>query len=82
MAANIRESGLTRAGGQRQRQQIAIARVLLNDAPILLLDEATMALDRDAEVAIQQQLIRPMQGKTVIALDTACPPSRRWIGWR
>lgn len=78
LAANIRERGLTRAGGQRQ--QIAIARVLLNDAPVLILDAATMALDRDAEAAIQQQFIRPMRGKTVIA--SACPASRRWIGWR
>ncbi|HYD57412.1 MAG TPA: ATP-binding cassette domain-containing protein, partial [Burkholderiales bacterium] len=53
-------------GGQRQR--IAIARVILKNAPILVLDEATSALDSEAELAIQAQLLDLMEGKTVIAI--------------
>ncbi|MDI6836076.1 MAG: ATP-binding cassette domain-containing protein, partial [Rhizobiaceae bacterium] len=53
-------------GGQRQR--IAIARVMLKDAPILVLDEATSALDSEVEAAIQSNLDRLMQGKTVLAI--------------
>ncbi len=64
--AHVGERGVKLSGGQRQR--IAIARVLLKDAPILILDEATSALDSDVEAAIQQQLIRLMEGKTVIAI--------------
>jgi ATP-binding cassette subfamily B multidrug efflux pump len=47
---------------------IAIARVLLKDAPILVLDEATSALDSEVEAAIQQGLEALMEGKTVIAI--------------
>lgn len=47
---------------------IAIARVMLKDAPILLLDEATSALDSEVEVAIQDSLYRLMEGKTVVAI--------------
>ena len=54
------------SGGERQR--VAIARVILKDAPILVLDEATSALDSEVEVAIQEQLIGLMDGKTVIAI--------------
>ena len=54
------------SGGQRQR--IAIARVMLKDAPILILDEATSALDLEVEAAIQENLYRLMEGKTVIAI--------------
>ncbi|MBI6609511.1 multidrug ABC transporter ATP-binding protein, partial [Pseudomonas viridiflava] len=50
------------------RQRIAIARVMLKNAPILLLDEATSALDSEVEVAIQESLDEMMQGKTVIAI--------------
>ena len=53
-------------GGQRQR--IAIARVLLKNAPILVLDEATSALDSEVEAAIQSQLQLLMRNKTVIAI--------------
>ncbi len=51
-----------------ERQRIAIARVLLKDAPILILDEATSALDSEVESAIQESLETLMQGKTVIAI--------------
>jgi ATP-binding cassette subfamily B multidrug efflux pump len=47
---------------------VAIARVLLKDAPILVLDEATSALDSEVEAAIQASLDRLMAGKTVIAI--------------
>ena len=64
--AQVGERGVKLSGGQRQR--IAIARVLLKDAPILVLDEATSALDSEVEAAIQSQLDKLMDGKTVIAI--------------
>jgi len=64
--AFVGERGVKLSGGQRQR--IAIARVFLKDAPILVLDEATSALDSDIEAAIQENLAKLMQGKTVIAI--------------
>ncbi|MDO6805107.1 metal ABC transporter permease, partial [Wenyingzhuangia sp. 1_MG-2023] len=50
------------------RQRIAIARVLLKDAPILMMDEATSALDSEVEAAIQASLYKLMENKTVIAI--------------
>jgi len=64
--AHVGERGVKLSGGQRQR--LAIARVMLKDAPILILDEATSALDSDVEAAIQENLDRLMEGKTVIAI--------------
>ncbi|WP_104664144.1 ABC transporter ATP-binding protein [Ensifer adhaerens] len=64
--AHVGERGVKLSGGQRQR--IAIARVMLKDAPILVLDEATSALDSEVEAAIQSNLDRLMQGKTVLAI--------------
>ena len=64
--AHVGERGIKLSGGQRQR--IAIARVLLKNAPILVLDEATSALDSEVEAAIQDNLNRLMEGKTVIAI--------------
>ena len=64
--AHVGERGAKLSGGQRQR--VAIARVLLKDAPILVLDEATTALDSEVEAAIQESFYRLMAGKTVIAI--------------
>ncbi|MCG2838145.1 ABC transporter ATP-binding protein/permease [Photobacterium sp. WH77] len=64
--AQVGERGVKLSGGQRQR--IAISRVLLKDAPILVMDEATSALDSEVEAAIQESLYQLMQGKTVIAI--------------
>lgn len=64
--AHVGERGVKLSGGQRQR--IAIARVLLKHAPILIMDEATSALDSEVEAAIQTNLNKLMQGKTVIAI--------------
>jgi ATP-binding cassette subfamily B multidrug efflux pump len=47
---------------------VAIARLLLKDAPILILDEATSALDSEVEATIQEQLYGLMGGRTVIAI--------------
>jgi ATP-binding cassette subfamily B protein/ATP-binding cassette subfamily B multidrug efflux pump len=64
--AHVGERGVKLSGGQRQR--VAIARMMLKDAPILILDEATSALDSEIEAAIQDNLYRLMEGKTVIAI--------------
>jgi ATP-binding cassette subfamily B protein len=62
----VGDRGIKLSGGQRQR--IAIARAFLKDAPILLLDEATAALDGESEEAIREALSRLMRGRTVIAI--------------
>jgi ATP-binding cassette subfamily C protein CydCD len=60
----VGERGLRLSGGQRQR--IAIARALLRDAPILVLDEALSSVDADSEAAIQEALDRLMVGRTTL----------------
>ena len=62
----IGERGIRLSGGQRQR--IAIARALLRDAPILLLDEALSSVDAENEAVIQDALARLMGGRTVLIM--------------
>jgi len=65
-ATRLGERGATLSGGQRQR--IALARALLRDAPILLLDEATNALDAESEMAVQEALARLTQHRTTLII--------------
>jgi ABC-type multidrug transport system fused ATPase/permease subunit len=62
----VGERGLTLSGGQRQR--IGIARVMIRNSPILLLDEPTAALDSESEKLVIDALEKLMKGKTVIAI--------------
>jgi ATP-binding cassette subfamily B protein len=62
----IGERGLKLSGGQKQR--LAIARALLKDAPILILDEATSSLDSKSEHAVQEALEHLMKGRTTLII--------------
>ena len=62
----IGENGSKLSGGERQR--ISIARALLKDAPIVLLDEATASLDVENETKVQEALSRLLVGKTVLVI--------------
>jgi ABC-type multidrug transport system fused ATPase/permease subunit len=62
----IGESGLHLSGGQRQR--LAIARALLKDAPILILDEAMSQLDSESELLVQQALQNLRRGRTTLVI--------------
>ena len=62
----VGEHGLQVAGGERQR--IAIARALLKDAPIILLDEATASLDSESERQVQRAIERLCEGRTTIVI--------------
>ncbi|MGJ0961458.1 ABC transporter ATP-binding protein [Faecalicoccus pleomorphus] len=65
-ATPIGENGAKLSGGERQR--ISIARALLKDAPIVLLDEATASLDVENETKVQAALSRLLMGKTVLVI--------------
>jgi ATP-binding cassette, subfamily B, bacterial MsbA len=62
----IGEQGVRLSGGERQR--ISIARALLKDAPILILDEATSSLDSDSEAEVQRALENLMKGRTTFII--------------
>lgn len=62
----IGENGATLSGGERQR--ISIARALLKDAPVILLDEATASLDTESETAVQKAISELVRDKTVLII--------------
>ena len=62
----VGENGSTLSGGERQR--ISIARALLKDAPVILLDEATASLDVENETAVQEAISRLVRDKTVLII--------------
>jgi ATP-binding cassette subfamily B protein len=62
----VGEHGLQLSGGQRQR--VAIARALIKNAPIILLDEATAALDSESELQVREAMERLCQGRTTVAI--------------
>ena len=63
---NIGELGNRLSGGEKQR--ICIARALLKDAPILILDEATSSLDAESEMLVQKALENLMKGRTTFVI--------------
>jgi ATP-binding cassette subfamily B protein len=70
-ATQVGEHGLQLSGGQRQR--IAIARALVKDAPIILLDEATASLDSESEQLVQDAMAHLCEGRTTIVVAHRLP---------
>ena len=64
--SNIGENGCALSGGERQR--VSIARAILKDAPVVILDEATASMDAENETLVQQALSVLLRGKTVLVI--------------
>jgi ATP-binding cassette subfamily B protein len=75
----VGERGMKLSGGERQR--IALARAFLKDAPILILDEPTSAIDMKTEAVILDALERLMQGRTVFLITHRASAVSRWDGY-
>ena len=71
----IGERGQKLSGGQRQR--LALARAFLEDPPVLVLDEATSAVDNETEAAIQRSLERVAEGRTTLVIAHRLSTVRR-----